>query len=166
MELDNCRCAAEEVGEVCVEGERGRKRNEAEIAGLGVEDPTGICVEDEGEGGELGHLLEGFCEEGVEGVWLLVVDGDGEGSDEGGGVRTCSEGGEDGEVVGGRGYGDVSVEGALCHCVEGVVCACDGEEIEGGEVAADGVQELWREGEGGHGVRIREERRRRERFYI
>lgn len=107
-------------------------------------------------------MLEGFCEEGVEGVWLLVVDGEGEGSDMGGGVRTSGEGGEDGEVIGRGGDGDGSVERALSYGVEGVVCACDGEEIVGGEVAADGIQELWREGEGGHGVRIR----RREGFVL
>lgn len=154
MELDNCRGAAKEVDDVGVERERGGKGGKVQIAGLGVEDPAGLWVEGEGEGGELGHLREGFCEEGVEGVRLLVVDGDGEGADMGGGVWACGEGGEDGEVVGGGGNGDVSVERALCYGVEGVACACDGDEIGGGEETADGVQELWREGGGGHGVWI------------
>ena len=40
---------------------------------LGVEDPTSIRIEEEGEGGEFGHLLEGSREEIVEGMGLLVV---------------------------------------------------------------------------------------------
>ena len=104
-------------------------------------------------------MLEGFCEEGVEGVWLLMVDGDGEGADVGGGVWACSECIEDGEVIGDGGNRDESVEGALSHRVEGVACTCDGEEIWGGEEAADGVQKLWREVGRGHGeLDMQEER--------
>ena len=80
-----------------------------------------------------------------------MVNGDGKCPNVGGGVWTSGEGVEDGQVVGGGGNGDGSVERALGHGVEGVVCACDGEEIGGGEVAADGVQELWRESGRGHG---------------
>jgi len=83
-----------------------------------------------------------------------MVEGDGERPDVGGGVWESGEGIEDGQVVGSGGNRDVSVEGALCDGVEDEVCACDGDEICGGEVAADGVQELWREGERGHGARI------------
>jgi len=84
-------------------------------------------------------------------VWLLVVDGDGEGPDMDGGVGAGSEGAEDREVVGGGGKGDGTVEGALSNGVEGVAGAGDGDEIGGGEEAADGVQELWRESGRGHG---------------
>lgn len=75
-----------------------------------------------------------------------MVNGDGEGSNVGGGARTSSEGGEDGQVVGGGGNRDVPVQGALCYGVEGVACACDRDKIGGGKETADGIQELWREG--------------------
>lgn len=152
LELDDGRRATEEVDDVGVEREGGRKGLQARIVCHRVENPAGVCVEEECERGELGHLLEGFGEEGIECVRLLMVDSDGEGANVGGDVWTCGEGVEDGEVAGRRGNGDGSVERALCHGVEGVVCVRNGDEIGGGEEGADGIQELWRERERGHGV--------------
>ena len=85
------------------------------------------------ERGEFGHVLEGFCEEGVESLWLLVVDGDGEGAEVGRGVWARGKRIEDGEAVGGGGNGDGSVEGALSHRVEDVTYTYNGEEIWSGE---------------------------------
>lgn len=61
-----------------------------------AEDPTGIGIEEECKRGQFGHLFEGFCEESVEGVRLLVVDGDGKCANMGGSLRTGGEGAEDG----------------------------------------------------------------------
>lgn len=63
---------------------------------LRVEDPTGIGIEEEGEGAEFGHLLKGFCEEIVKCVMLLSMHGYGEASNMAGGVWANSEGVEDG----------------------------------------------------------------------
>ena len=94
------------------------------------------------------------------------MEGHGESSNMGGGVWESGEGIEDREVVSSGGNRDVTVQGAVGDGVEDEVCACDGEEISGGEVAADGVQELWREGERGHGVRICRRERSGGEFYI
>jgi len=56
LKLDNCWRATEEVGEVWVEGEGGCKGCEAWIAGLRVEDPASVRIEEEGKRGELGHV--------------------------------------------------------------------------------------------------------------
>ena len=63
---------------------------------LRVEDPTGIHIEEESEGDELSHLLEGSRKEVVEGVRLLIVHSYGEGSNVVGSVWTSSKGIEDG----------------------------------------------------------------------
>lgn len=82
---------------------------------------------------------------------LLIANVDGEGSNMCRYVGTSKEGIKDREVVGDGGNCDLSVECALSHSIEGVVGACYGEEIGGGEKAADGIQELWRESGRGHG---------------
>lgn len=107
---------------------------------FGVEDPTGIRIEEESEGGECSHLLEGPREEIVEGVGLLIVYGHGEGSNVVCNVWMSSEGAENGEAVGGGGDWDVLVERAEGDGVEGVVDTCKSNEIVDGEEAADGVQ--------------------------
>lgn len=56
----------EEAGDVVIEGEGGGEVDEVwEWGGVG-EDPGGVCVEEEVEGDEFGHVLKCGSEEGVE----------------------------------------------------------------------------------------------------
>lgn len=162
LKVDDGRGATEEADEARVEGKGGGERCQAQIACVRVECPTGIGMEEESEGGEFGHLLECAREKIVGEVRLFVVDRDGESSNMAGGVWASGEGIEDREVVGCGGDGDVPVQGTVGDGVEGVAGACDGDEIWDGEKAADGVQELWREGGGGHDSLEEEEGQRSE----